>query len=876
MAFSHIRAINRDIMDKTTMDFGKGFILNRRIVLCDFCMGHGVERVHSAFAHGHRFHGCPRALVDFRRSDEMKRKLTALLLAMTFVFATVAPTVANGPAKASENKTATVSVEKSKDRGKVGAFFAKLLPGNKDKAEKETKVAGARKALKAPGTSQEDPTGDKEEKDKFDVYFCVRNKDDDYLEGATLRIVKDTDQSVVEEWSSARKPNDFSLESGSYSFLQWVPARGYKQGEPVHFTITDLGKVEVKDAGNNLKEFNGKDMLVIEAEKQDGKIFYGIVDHSGKRVAGAKIQIKEKDSEEASYAWTSDGGFKDYILPPGDYVLLQSEALEGFEKADPIEFTIDKDKKISTKSDRLKTSDSTNDQYLLLEAKEAKKETGKLLFSLRGIDDNELAGAKFEIKKDGKKLEEIFETKDLPYELPRDKGEYELTVTHLPDGYKLEKDTIKFEIKEDGKLVPAEADKGNVEAKDGNQTLFMVAERLGDRIYFGLKDSNGQALSGLELKIEGNNGKVINLVSGERSIGVKVTELSDGDYVFLQTNVRYGHEAAEPIRFTVKDHKIVQATYGLENPFGLYQELTLVSKIISNNSVKRVVTFSRVDSLGKFLLGTEIEIYKEGTKIASWKSGSDNHKLELEAGVYKYHEASIVLGHKIAKDFEFEVKADGSIILKGVQLGEVVKLKEGGHICVGEPTSKPVEDPNKKPGENSGQKPTTDTKTQAKNHWVEFNVAKKDGTLLDGAVVEIYKNGKLLESWTTSTTGYKTQLEPGTYRFHTKTAPQGYQLARDFNFAVNRDGSIKLGRLQSGDTVTAKEGKIIVYGDPVSATGARINTTGTTSAAPGNGRLPKTGDGISPVVYAVGLAAVGAVILGIGIKKRRESVDEVK
>ena len=223
------------------------------------------------------------------------------------------------------------------------------------------------------------------------------------------------------------------------------------------------------------------------------------------------------------------------------------------------------------------------------------------------------------------------------------------------------------------------------------------------------------------------------------------------------------------------------------------------------------------------------------------------------------------------------MKTDGSIVLRGIQLGEMVKLKEGGFIVVGEAGGKLEEDPNKKPEEKPGQtnqkKPTTDKKAQAKNHWVEFDVAKKDGTLLEGAVVEIYQNGKLLESWTTSNTGYKTQLQPGSYRFHTKTAPQGYQLARDFNFAVNRDGSITLGKLQSGDTVTAKDGRIVVYGDPISSTGTR--TSGTTTAA-SNGRLPKTGDGISPVFYAVGLATVGAVILGIGIKKRRESVDEVK
>ena len=801
----------------------------------------------------------------------MKRKLTALLLAMTFVFATVAPTMAaSKQANASSNKTATVSVEKSKRRWKPLKAVARFLSAKEDKDDEKTGVAGEKTMMKAPELKGQDGAPDPEKKDEFKNLFSLLDESGKNIDGAGLRIVKgEGDYDTVEHWTSGQSAIEVSLPAGKYIFANSSATPGYKLAKSVSFEIDGDGAI--KGADDHVKEIDKQKVLVLEAEKQDSKTFFGIEDKLGNKVTGATLQIKAKGSEKALHEWTSESGFGFYELRPGDYVLLQSEAPEGYEKADPIEFTIDKDKKISTKSDRLKTSDSTNDQYLLLEAKEAKKETGKLFFSLRGIDNKDLAGANVTIKQDGKTFDGTFVTKDQPTELLRDKGEYELIVTQLPDGYKLEKNSIKFEIKEDGRLVPAEADKAYLETKDGNQTLFLKAEPVEPQIFFGLKDSNGKGIIGLELKIQGNNGKVINLVSGERAIGVNLSELPDGTYVFSQTNVRYGYEAAEPIQFTMKDGKVISASSGLTN-LGPYQELTLVSK-----SAKRVVTFSRVDSLGKILLGVEIEIYKDGTKIASWKSGSDHHKLELEAGVYRYHEAAVVLGHKIAKDFEFEVKTDGSIVLRGIQLGENVKLKEGGHICVGEAGGKLEEDPNKKPEEKPGQtnqkKPTNDTKTQAKNHWVEFDVAKKDGTLLEGAVVEIYQNGKLLESWTTSNTGYKTQLQPGSYRFHTKTAPQGYQLARDFNFAVNRDGSITLGKLQSGDTVTAKDGRIVVYGDPISATGTR--TSGTTTAA-SNGRLPKTGDGISPVFYAVGLAAVGAVILGIGIKKRRESVDEVK
>ncbi|MFR6437051.1 MAG: collagen binding domain-containing protein, partial [Peptoniphilaceae bacterium] len=555
----------------------------------------------------------------------MKRKLTALLLAMTFVFATVAPTMAaSKQASASSNKTATVSVEKSKRRFRPLKAVVQLFSNKKEESVKSDDVA-------AKKVTQENS----------------ENKDNGGNDGSS-----DEKDKPKEEKKSGEKDE--------------VKQEEETKVEPVEFTFSLIGE-------------------------------------SNEQLSGAAFTLKNvtnKDASELKDTWITDGNSRKLKLEPGKYQLKMTERPKGY-KETSAEFEIEIVKsekpgepdKFNIVSKTL-TFDKDAKKLTMKAEKEPEKEKEeiKTFFSLRDMAGKELSGAKLKIvkitEKDAdKEAEELVKewtsgNESVPYKL--EKGKYKFVVVGLPDDCVVEKSSIDFEINEKGEIVVAEADKGRLEAKDGNQTLFMVAERLGDRIYFGLEDSYGKALSGLELKIEGNNGKVINLVSGERSIGVKVTDLPDGTYVFSQINVRYGHEAAEPIRFTVKDGKVVEASSGF-TPLGKYQELTLVSKnISSSNSVKRVVTFSRVDSLGKFLLGTEIEIYKEGTKIASWKSGSDLHKLELEVGVYRYHEAAVVLGHKIAKDFEFEVKADGSIVLRGIQLGENVKLKEGGHICVGE------------------------------------------------------------------------------------------------------------------------------------------------------------------------------------------------
>lgn len=794
----------------------------------------------------------------------MKRQLTALLLAMTFVLATVSPTLAAKPAKESGNRTATVSVEKPrKEKSRVGAFFAKLLP-SKSMRSTEGSRETSRTVVNAPAPSSEEETQGAEAVKEFKNLFSLLDESGKNIDGAGLRIVKDgSDHGIVEHWTSGQSEIEVSLPAGKYIFENSSVTPGYKQAKPVSFEVNSEGTITGAD--DHLKEIGKKKVLVLEAEKQDGKTFFGIKDKLGNYVTGATLQIKVKGSETALHEWTTGSRSGFYELRPGDYVLLQSEAPEGYEKADPIEFTIDEHGKINPEPKQLKMIE--NDQCLILEAK---KETGKLFFSLRGIGDKELVGAKIKIEKDGVKSEETIEMKDKRYELPRVEGKYELTVTQVPEGYKSVNDTIKFEVKDDGKL---EVDKKYLDTTDGNETLFLKADPIGDQFFFRLKDSTGKDIIGPQLQIKDSHGKVVATWFSEKDLkGIDIKEFPNGDYEFSQTTVPYGYTAAEPIRFTVQDKKIVQPTYGLTD-FGPYQELALVSK-----NAKRVVTFSRVDFFGKALVGAEIEIYKDGIKITSWKSGSDSNKLELEPGVYKYHEASIALGHKVAKDFDFEMKSDGTVALSNVQAGEVVKLKEGGLIVVGESTAPTAQDPNKKPETKPGDKPgqgKSKGSAQVQNVWVEFSIANKSGVELSGATVEILQNGKSVASWTTSTTSYKVKLQPGSYRFHTKTAPQGYQLARDFNFAVNRDGSIALGKIQSGDTVAAKDGKITVYGDPVTATGARATGTSQGTQA-NNGKLPKTGDGISPVVYAAGLAAVGAVVLGIGIKKRRQSVDEAK
>lgn len=789
----------------------------------------------------------------------MKRKVTALLLAMAFVLATVAPTLAaSGTGKNAEIKTATVSVEKSRSKWKpLGAVVKLLAPKKEDTETKEApkeegteaKPEGSKEQTNNPQSEKPSDQKDQPAEGEHKIKFSLRNKSNEALSGAEFTVKsedesKQTDKKLVTE----KTPVELKLKTGKYTLTKTKDPEGYVLPSEMKFEVAKDGKVTITGDEKALTFNQEENLLIIKAEKQGTKTLFSLQDIFGNELKGGTLQIKEKDAEKEK--WTSGETAATYTLEEGTYEFVQKAAPTGYEKADPIKFTIDENGDVTADKAHLKT---VGDHKVLIMKNDFEK--AKVFYSIRDIADNELAGAKLRIAKTDGTFTKVWTSGKTPKDLDLnlEEGDYRLELMEGPAGYDVAK-AVDFTIRADGNI---EADKDHLKALGKHQIIFLAAEHEESNAYFALRDILGRELAGGALQIRDRaKGEVVKeWTSGSAPKGFR---LDAGEYTLVQAEAPKGYTLARSVDFEITtDGKIIADVSHLKL-YGDRQVLALVNAYKSN-----MVEFSKVTPEGKALSGASLEVYKNTTKLASWTSDANGYKMEFEPGTYRFHEAAAPQGYKPVSDFEFDVKADGTITLGTIQNGETVALKDG-RIIVTDQVDKAA------PKEN---KPEAN-KNKVQNYWVEFDVAKKDGTLLDGAIVEIYQNGKVLESWTTSASGYKTKLQPGSYRFHTKTAPKGYRLARDFNFAVNRDGSITLGKLQSGDTVTAKDRKITVYGDPVSATGART-TTGT-NGKKGNGKLPKTGDGVSPVIYAVGIAAVGAIVLGIGMKKRRESVDEIK
>ncbi len=796
----------------------------------------------------------------------MNRKWTALLLAMTFILSTVAPTMATAETgKIGSGKTAAVSVEKpKKEKSKFAALVDKLI-GVKEAISGEKKET----PLKETGTESTDPAKeptdgkDKQNEDhgtseavKVEISFIV--KDDtkgtegtEAVTGAKLRILKG-DKEVEKPWDSEKNPKEFSLEPGVYKLEMTEALKGYKKADPIKFEVTDKGEIKGIDSAE-LKELEtkeGKKVLVMkvekEPEKEAEKIYFSLRDADNKELTAAKLTITSEDASKPAIVLSGDRALKVGVLDKGKFKLT-AEALAGYKiKDNPIEFEITAEGKIKDDNKFLKTEEGK--QTLIMKAE---REAGKTFFGMKDSVGRNVAGATLQIRerKSGRPVENATWASEkgmVPIALKA--GNYELVQVDGPaKGYTMAA-PIAFDINDNGEIYGLSKD------EHGDQYLALRVDPLENKTFFSLKDNRGNEIAGVKLQIKevGTERIVQQWESGKSPVDFK---LEAGEYEFSQINVLPGYQTASPIRFKVADGIIIEPNKGL-SAVGGQQVLSLV-----DGYVKHGIKFRRVKADGKDLADVIIEIYKDGTKIAYWKSGSEANALELEPGVYRYHEAGIPDGHKKVADFEFEVKTDGTISLGAVQVGDTVKLKDSTIIVSG---NEAKVDPKEKPKQQKG----------AENIWIEFSLTKRSGGELSGAIAELYQGSTMVESWTSTDLSYLTRLQPGTYRFHVKTAPTGFAAPKDFEFTVKEDGSVKLGTIPAGETVTVKGGLITVIFETKAAAAAIAG--GTTAQGGTKSNLPKTGDGISPVVYAAAIGVIGAVTLGIGLKKRKEGIDEAK
>lgn len=147
---------------------------------------------------------------------------------------------------------------------------------------------------------------------------------EDELPGATLRVY-DADGELVEEWVSGEEPHELTLLPGTYTLHEEAAPDGYLVASDVEFEVVEgvpVTQVEMVD-----------DCTRVDAEKVDAA--------TGEPLAGATMQVVSAEGEVVE-EWVSDGEpHRIEALVPGEYVLRETEAPEGYALAEDVPFTVE-------------------------------------------------------------------------------------------------------------------------------------------------------------------------------------------------------------------------------------------------------------------------------------------------------------------------------------------------------------------------------------------------------------------------------------------------------------------------------------------------------------------------------------------------------
>ena len=392
-------------------------------------------------------------------------------------------------------------------------------------------------------------------------------------------------------------------------------------------------------------------------------------------------------------------------------------------------------------------------------------------------------------------------------------GTYTLTESVAPDGYQYV-DDVTFTVNADGSITIVK--KGTTDTVVTTGSVLSITDKedtTPKAITFSKVNLGGNEIAGAQIKIyKGDKAEGTAVESWTSEAGKsKDLNLAPGTYTFHEEAAPTGYLKVTDITFQVKHDGTVEVTNvgekdskGEENKVATNGSTVTVTD--KDDDLPRKITFSKVSLGGTEIAGAEIKIYKgdkaEGTAVESWTSTDQPKQLNLEPGIYTFHEEAAPTGYLKVTDITFQVKPNGTV--------EVTK--------VGEKDSKGED--NRVVAQNSTLTVTDKDDDVARK--ITFSKISLGGVEIAGAQIKIFKGdkaeGTAVESWTSEAGKSKElSLAPGTYTFHEEAAPTGYLKVTDITFQVNYDGTVKVTNVGTKDA-KGEDNTVVTDGSTIKVT----------------------------------------------------------
>ncbi len=421
-----------------------------------------------------------------------------------------------------------------------------------------------------------------------------------------------------------------NLEASNYTWVEVEAIDHYnKVDKKYDFNIYKDGQLEKIDVANTVKTEE------LDFSKTDVT--------TGDSIDGAKVKITglEPQNKHINIEFTSSKEGNKFTLPEGKYTFEETLAPEGYRiNKEVVTFEI-KDGEI--------TKANLKDE----------RKQGDLIFTKTDVTDGKvIEGAKIKITcieglSKGKVID--FTSSKNGNKFTLDEGKYTFEETSAPNGYRINKEVVTFEIK-DGEITKANL---KDERKQGN-------------LEFTKTDvTDGRIIEGAKIKIicvEGlSKGKVIEFTSFKD--GNKFT-LDEGKYTFEEISAPNGYEINKEVgTFEIKDGEITKANLKDERTTG-------------------VLEFTKTDiATGEVLEGAHIKIEcLEGLdqgKVIEFTSSKEGNKFTLAKGKYRISETKAPEGYELTTETgEFEITNQGDIITCNLTNKKIEIVKTGNSFDI--------------------------------------------------------------------------------------------------------------------------------------------------------------------------------------------------
>ena len=292
------------------------------------------------------------------------------------------------------------------------------------------------------------------------------------------------------------------------------------------------------------------------------------------------------------------------------------------------------------------------------------------------------------------------------------------------------------------------------------------------------RDINGSdELPGALIRILKGEEVVAEWTSGTEAHVIKGLEVGT-EYTLREITAPDGYTLATDTTFSIKQDGTVDTTGSVDG------DTLLINDVKTKVKISKVDITSQEEIAGATLQILDAEgnvVVLDGTELSWVSSETGPHIIEgLKTGVtYTLHEETAPAGYTVAADTTFTIGTDGTVNSEAPQTEDNVLLVE-------------------------------DALTEVKVSKIDI----ADGEEVAGAEIKILDaKGNVVDSWTSAVDDESTEdvneavhvirgLSTGvTYTLHEETAPDGYTVAADTTFTIDKEGNVTSEGTQISDGV---------------------------------------------------------------------------